>query len=215
MTQLYKRFTNETADLRNLAVQIIDAPKHHRDWRFKYASVSLISELWQVWCKFCREIIILSCSGTLNRDGSLVAGRSGDNTWQRIAYEFKEYAPGKPLKSTGRINSMWKQPTWGDINKFLSVIPSLGISNEVTLTNAFGCNLQAPKHLQIVRNACLHLNAETFKNVTDLLPFYIGFAINHPFELIWRSYPTSRSDAIFEWIDGLEIIADFATSPTT
>ncbi len=214
MTLLHQWFSNEMSGLRNLIVQIIDVPESHRDWRFKYASVSLISELWQVWCDFCREIIILSCNGTYNRDGSPVTGRSGDNTLQRIAYEFKEYAQNRIPKPSKVTTFSWQQPTWGDIDKFLIVIRSLGIANVVTLTDAFGSSLQAPRHLQIVRNACQHLNTDNFNKVKGLLPFYLASPINHPFELIWLSYPTSQSAAIFDWIDELEWIADFATSPT-
>lgn len=153
----------------------------------------------------------MSCSGTFSRDGSSVTRRLGGNTWQRIAYEFKEYARSKTPEPAKSIVSMWQQPTWGDMDKFLSVVPKLGIANAATLTNAFGCSFQAPKHLQIVRNACQHLDMETFNEVRRLIPLYIAYPINHPSELIWLLYPTTRSDAIFEWIVELELIADLAT----
>ena len=84
-------------------------------------------------------------------------------------------------------------------------------SNSSALLTAFGISLQAAKHLQIVRNACVHLNNESMDSVKRLQPFYIGSVNIHPVELIWCLDSVSRNDAIFLWYDELETIASLAT----
>jgi hypothetical protein len=164
-----------------------------------------------VWSRFCRQLLILSCNGAYLRDGTLVAPRTGDNTWQRIAYEVVEYGKRHKPKPHAKISYRSQEPTWGNVDLLLRAIPSMNLSNSARLLTALGVSLQAPTHLQIVRNACYHLNNETVSNVNSLLPYYIGTINCHPIEIIWCLDPMSRSDAIFLWYDELETIASLAT----
>ncbi len=180
---VYKRFLSSTYRLRLKADAIYSIPVNHADWRFSYASVTLISELWQAWGRFCFDIIMESCRGTRLRDGTVVSQRIANNTRQRIAYEVAEYNRNRTPHLTRRFSYLSQEPTWGDVNMLLKVLPGLGVSNRNRLTMAFGISTQAPKHLQIVRNACFHMNNETMKKVKNIQPFYIGTLKKHPSEL--------------------------------
>ena len=48
MTKLYRDFIHSTSRLYNKAEIIATSPINHRDWRFRYASITLISEMWQI-----------------------------------------------------------------------------------------------------------------------------------------------------------------------
>lgn len=210
MINHYRAFIQSIYRLRRKTDAIYSVPGSHQDWRFHYASVNLVSELWQTWSRFCRQLIILSCNGACLRNGGTVAPRTGDNTWQRIAYEVAEYGRGHSPQVGKKIYYRYQEPTWGDVNVLLKAIPHLRLSNSTMLLTALGVSLQAPKHLQVVRNACHHLNNETMNKVRSLQPFYMGPVKHHPIEIIWCLDPASRNHAILVWYDELETIASLA-----
>jgi hypothetical protein len=93
----------------------------------------------------------------------------------------------------------------------LRTIPNLGITNSTRLITAFGISAQSPLHLQIVRNACNHLNSETMQKVRAIQPYYVGTVSQHPCELMWCLESKTRADAFYFWIDELITIVDIAT----
>ena len=207
----YRRFLNNTHRIRSKAETASNIPSTHDDWRFKYASVAILSEMWQSWCRFCYSIVLASCRGTNNRDGTIVPPRAAENSRGRVAYEVYEYARGRIPRKNNRFRYLSQEPTWGDVNMLLRALPDLGLSNSAKLITAFGISTQSPSHLQIVRNACYHLNSETIGQVRSIQPFYIGRVNRHPYELMWCLESVTRSDAVYFWIDELEIIAALAT----
>jgi hypothetical protein len=211
LISVYRKFLLNTFRLRYKADAIYSIPVNHEDWRFHYASMSLISETWQAWCRFCCEVIQESCRGTQLRNGTLVPRRTADNSRERIAYEILEYARSQTPRPAKRFTYLSQEPTWGDVNLLLRALPRLGVSNSPQLITAFGISTQAPAHLQIVRNACFHMNRETIKKVRSIQPFYVGTVNHHPCELIWCLESNSRSDAVYFWLDEMETIAALAT----
>jgi hypothetical protein len=161
---------------------------------------------------FCRSVIFKSCNGTKTRIGNYVPPRSRLNSWQRISYEARQAARGQTCRSSGTINFLRNEPTWGDQSVLLSAIPALSPHNQQNLMTGFGLSLNAPKHLQIVRNACFHINNETMSEVRQLMVFYIGTNLSHPVDIMWWLEPSSQSDAFFVWLEELEIIANQVTS---
>jgi len=128
-----------------------------------------------------------------------------------VAYEAKRYAKGKSITPTGRINYRRHEPTWGDVSFLLNAIPGLNTSNMTELMLGFGVSLAGPEHLQIVRNACAHIDKESMADVRSISSYYVGKSLKHPVEIIWWLAPSNKTDAIFTWLDDLEIIANLVT----
>lgn len=187
-------------------------PPDRPDWEFKYLSTALISAVWQLWCDFCRSIVLRSCAGSETKSGVRIPPRTGDNSWQRVAYEAGQAARGRPIQPASTIRFRRHEPTWGDQNLLLRVIPVLSPANGNTLLTGFGLSLSAPRHIQKVRNACAHLDSESIADVRRLTVHYTGAGLSHPADLLWWIEPASRTDAIFVWLDELKIIADVVTS---
>ena len=53
----------------------------------KYYIEGLISDTWQIWNRFCRELLIASCQGAIGVSGVVYPERPGDSSWQRIAFQ--------------------------------------------------------------------------------------------------------------------------------
>ena len=178
-------------------------------WRAQYLTESFLSQLWQLWGRFCRDIILASCSGCTTATGKVTA-RPADNSWQRIGYEARQAAFRQTVHASRRNSSMRQEPTWGDVNKLIDIITTLAPSNSATLLSAFGLPLRGPKDLQIVRNACSHLHSENISDVRGIQIYYIAGPIKHPSELAWRPEASTGTTAMLKWIDDFQVIAGIA-----
>lgn len=212
MISVYKKYLKRNFVLRERAECIYEWPNDASPWEFQYLSYTLLSDIWQNWCEFCREIIMLSCSGTTTRSGARVNARINDNSWQRVAYEAKQAIKGRAVQPGRLIQFRRHEPTWGDQRVLLTIIPVLAPTNTSDLLSCFGLPTYAPKHIQTIRNACAHINSETISEVRSLLPLYRGRNFSHPLDLLWWIEPNNNSDALFFWLEELESIASLTTT---
>jgi len=210
LSNLHNRFINNIYKLEQRADTIRNDIIAADKWNSKYLTESLLSDLWQHWCVFCREVIISSCRGCKTKSSALVGNRLSDNSWQRIGYEARQGANRSAVQPNRNINYLRNEPTWGDIDKLIDIIAAVNPNNKNELITAFGINLNGPKHLQITRNACAHKNVETMMMVKSISISYIVNRINQPYELSWEIDNNSRKIAIYKWIEDMLIIADNA-----
>ncbi|OCW96946.1 hypothetical protein [Alishewanella sp. HH-ZS] len=210
MNDQYKSFIKKSTKFKQRADLILN----HRSelWMIQYLNISLLSDLWQAWCSFSREVILSSCNGTTTRSGARVPPIAGDKSWQRLGYVVQQAKRGNPIKPSKTIAFLREEPTWGDQNVLISAVNTLMPSNMTTLLMGFGQPTKAIPHIQTVRNATAHLNSETIANVKQLLPFYLGHGFSHPIDIMWMQDPNARTEAIYYWLDELQLIADIVTS---
>ena len=211
MITQYNKYSKKSFILRKRAEEILYEMPNVEQWRNYYLSYTLVSDIWQNWCSFCKDIIICSCSGTLTRTGRSIAARPGTNDWKRISYEINQAKFGRTAHADKQIRFLRQEPTWGDQNLLLTTIPVLNPSNAPSLLAGFGLPVYAPKHIQTVRNSCAHTNSETLADVRRLLPFYTGGGFSHPLDILWWTESTSNSLSIFHWLDELEVVATQVT----
>ena len=179
-------------------------------WKINYLTEALLLDVWHCWNDFNRTLINYSCVGDIARDGSIVQGRAGDNTWQRVGYEARILSKNGIPQAHRTISFIRHEPTWGDIEKLVLIVRGLGISNENSLLAAYG-SFTTPKHMQITRNACAHINRETIDNVKAIVSAYSFSRINRPSDLLW-AVATGRSEFAIEfWIYEMGQIANLAT----
>lgn len=212
MIKSYRKFVKRSETSRRRAESIYLWPTNRPDWEFKYLSASLLSDIWQTWCDFCRSVILKSCIGSKTKSGISVPPRPGLNSWGRIAYEATQAFKGRPIRPAGTTTFRRHEPTWGDQSLLIRAIPVLSPANRNSLIAGFGLPFSAPRHIQAIRNACAHLNSESMNEIRRLMIYYNGTNLSHPIDIMWWLDPLSRTDAVFTWIDELEIIADHVTS---
>ncbi len=69
---LFASFDKKCKKLEKRAFDILNQKYAISQWEFNYLSETLISDLWQAWCNFCRELLLLSCRGTKDRNGNVI-----------------------------------------------------------------------------------------------------------------------------------------------
>jgi hypothetical protein len=210
---LYKAYITQVGRFETRATKIQDQITTVSVWEQRYLCETLLSDCWQAWNDFCRNILHLSCKGGVCRSGAAIAPRLGVNSWQRLGFEAKNARPPPlSLNATKTISFLRQEPTWGDQNKIIDVITTLGPANTANLLVAFGLPLLGPKHLQIVRNACFHKNSETVQAVKVISSSYgNGVGVSGPADLIWCYEPSKGTNAIYSWLADFKTIAEVAT----
>lgn len=211
LLDLHKRFAKRSTILLNRAQDIQEVIPTLEDWRLRYLTEGIISDLWQLWYGFCRSVVLFSCAGTKSRTGSLISTRVGDNSWQRVAYEARCAANGQKTRPHKRLQYHRQEPTWGDQMKIIEIVSKTKPSNASVLVTAFGLPLQGPRHLQIVRNACAHKDNEALGDVRQLLVYYMSPRISSPCDMAWLIDHDKKHCGIYSWSEDLRLIANEAT----
>lgn len=211
MNKIYSTLLKRNFTFRERAEYIFSLSSSYPSWRRRYLASSLIADAWQTWCNFCCETILSSCRGTVTRSGTYVAPRPSDNSRKRVAYEINQSKSGRRIKPAKQVNFLRQEPTWGDVDVLITALPYISPANERNLVTGFGVNLPGVKHMQIIRNACAHVNAETVLEAKALLPQYTGSYFNAPIDIFWWEHSRKKTYAFYSWLDDQETIARLVT----
>lgn len=210
----YARINSRLSRRRKQATSILDDSVNNilSPWEFRFISEALLFNLWIDWNTFVKQVLVLSCNGSITRSGAVVPARTvPDNSENRIAYEMRQYSKGFAVHPTKTFSGA-VEPTWAHPDRIITCITGLASSNTAALQMAFGAaGLFGPKRMHLVRNACAH---KSRLNRIDVLSLRSLYSTNHffdPIDIIWGSNPSTNSIAIFERIEDLEYIADLAT----
>ena len=211
MLALYTTFLTDTGPIQQHARDVKAELGQLEAWRIRYFGEGLLADLWQTWSGFCREVVMKSCQGCITRPGRVIPARTVDNHERRIGYEAAQAARGRPIAVGSRISSLRHEPTWGDTQKLVPMLPILNPVNLNQLIGAFGGPSQGPKHLQIIRNACFHNHVENLSDARAIGLIYGAGGIATPSELVWHLNARTGQYVFHEWIAELENIAAIAT----
>jgi len=187
-------------------------------WERRCVSETLISDLWQFWNEFVREVLISSCAGSVTRSGAAIVARTGDNSWERVSYEAVQYVIAskshKPpkVKKTKKNVARYQDPTWGDLDTIIDVVNGLAPTNAPALATGFGATAIGMKHLQVTRNACFHKNSETRQSVKNIERLYFASAdLGDVADLAWKPYFGKTTPAILDWISSFMAVSEIVT----
>lgn len=173
----------------------------------------LLDYVWQAWNRFSREYFIKCCMGCYAKNGVQIAAANGLQplSEERISYISTKLSRPQKISPNGVNSTLRFEPTWGDIDKIISLSALVQLSNHAVVTASFGGGLLGPKHLQKVRNAIAHLNKETHGDLVGLASLYKSGKIRHPVgSIFWRTTNTDLY-ALTAWIEDMILIADIAT----
>lgn len=180
----------------------------------KYALTEfIISETWQAWNAFSKDMIIKSVQGGIARDGSCVPIRLGAKSdYWRICYEASCYAKSQNIKASGHLNfKFYNAHTWGDVDKIPSVINGLMPANGPRLLSGFGAMTHI-RDLQAIRNACAHKCNEVIADLKPkLMVKYNIRMVKHPADYAWMYTLVGNDIAYFLWVNEMKNTALYIT----
>ena len=211
LNSIYRQFIRKSYVFEERAEDVKRMITKLSNWEVRYLTCTLLSDIWQSWCNFCRSTIISSSVGTIDRSGFAIPAICSNCSEARIGYLAKCAIFGATTKPNKAIRARRQEPTWGDVDKLMKIIQTINPANTNNLLTGFGLPLKGVKHLQVVRNANAHLNSETMTAVRDLLFDYGLSQILYPADLAWEIDPNESTHCVYSWLGDLRTMADQAT----
>lgn len=183
------------------------ADRHRQRWILE----TVLSDSWQSYCNFVRQVCVQSCIGCTTPSG-MIAATAAPCTWARVSYVAIQAAHGGTV-TAGKTNALLrKEPTWGDPTKIVAIINILNPSNRAILLSHFSGGLFGPKHCQTVRNAAAHKNTQTKNEVLALAASYTAHKIMYPTDAMFWIDPVSGDFAFISWLEDMRAIAAGVTA---
>jgi hypothetical protein len=144
------------------------------------------SRVWQHWSKFCRHLLVESCTGTSTVAGLTIIGLPHATTDAHVSAAAINAVRGRPRVWYGTNTILRFEPTWGDVDKLSMVALALAPANSTAILGMCTMASRAAKMLQAIRNAAAHMNSQTVADVMRLSATYTTFSITHPCQaLLW------------------------------
>lgn len=212
MYSVYKKFKRfwKTSDssigMLNQRV-IINNPNQLQDEKevFFY-SVSTLNAIWQMWNSYWRTYWLTILLGGKDINNIIIpplAGALPRHAKEEEAAYYLLYLLGRRRNPNGRILGSYQEATWGDKNVIEELsIQLMGPANNIV--NALTVYGDSILHLQIVRNAAIHLDKYNINKVkSDILPHYIIRDIKYPTDILYADEFISGKLAIKSWIENL------------
>jgi hypothetical protein len=171
-----------------------------------------LSRIWQAWGAFCRSCVCQSCIGVVDGNGAPVAphpsAASEDHVSSAVIRAKKNAHP-----FWGSSNTILRlEPTWGDTDVLVTVIPRIQPSNQGQLLAAFSQAHRSAKTLQTIRNAAAHHNFQTLAEVKLFQSNYLSFPITHPVQALGWVEPSSSDFLVIHVLEELREAALIAIS---
>lgn len=143
-------------------------------------SSSLLNILWNNWCHFWRCYWIFNISGGIYFDKSRFGGIYPSlNSNQACAYAAHlRYSQPVRTYHYGDTIDFYKEPTWGDYDKIINIASNLQTHQQLFsrmdyILNLLPFYMNELKDFQHIRNAFIHLNYNTIKDLESLKSVYI------------------------------------------
>lgn len=196
-------------------ISLVDRYPRSRLARWMIAE-GLVSQTWQAWGHFCRQLIMLSALGCVSRGGVSINPCVAPATTQRVSY-LSIWATGTrsptSIPNATRTNTVLRrEPTWGNVSSLVDIVQVINPANRQIIEPVFGAVTGGPLDLQKVRNASAHYNAETAADILSLASSYVANGRPlHPTDALFWTDPKSSDYAFSSWIDDLRLISDLVT----
>lgn len=169
----------------------------------------VLSRIWQVWCGFCRQVVVDSCLGTSDLAGPIPALSTAVSD-AHVSSAAILAARGRTVTWTGQNTVLRLEPTWGRIDVMLDIISGLAPANAVKLNGMCAVASSSAKVLHAARNSASHNNAQTLAELRRLSSPYSAFAANHACESLFWIEATSGDYLLPRAVQELKDAADFA-----
>ena len=169
-------------------------------------STGVLNILWQSWNSLWRVYWLANLYGGLGIKHDIIPSVNfARSKHEEEAIFYLLHLLGRKKRPNGRSRGSFEEVSWGDKD----VIESLGLvlhgqnSNIIKYIGTYG---NAIKHLQIVRNASIHLDKYNVRRINnDVLPHYAISSYRYPYEIMFARDLSDGKPAIQNWVDDLTV----------
>lgn len=166
----------------------------------------LVSNLWQSWCRFCRDATIQSTLGAVSTSGTATTSNFSHHTEREIAFVAKKLSQNQNVGTIRPIAGDHMEPTWGDVQKLNPIVVGLNPSNLNNMISGLS-SISSLKDLQLCRNASAHVSQDKILEVRNARVRYSSSRFSHPSDMIFWNEPNSQDELWRVWLDEMRFVA--------
>jgi len=169
-----------------------------------------VSQAWQAWGHFCRELIFASAQGTPTASNQPTGCPHAARPLEELAWIGMRAANGESINGIRSIRSRKSEPTWGDPSKFQQIVQAYGLANEQSVLSGVLIAGRIASHMQTIRNASAHTDPDTIASVRSLAIFYQATPIRLPADAIFWVEPNTGEFLYRYWTSRMIVAARLA-----
>jgi len=153
----------------------------------------VLSRTWQIWCRFCRSLIMESCRGTQEISGAIVPAIPKAISEDLVSGAAIQAKLGRRITWSRANTILRNEPTWGDVDVLLDIANGLRPGNLAKIISMCTMASSGAKLIQMVRNASAHDNHQSLNGLTRFGTAYAMFPIDHACQaLFWVEHTTTN-----------------------
>lgn len=161
----------------------------------------ILNTIWQSWNRFWRTLWLTPLTGGIGITGQILPSNPNIRD-EKEAVHYLLYILNKRPTPNGRIKASYQEPRWGTVDTIQDL--SQRISNPGNrILGAFSVLGNSPRHLQVVRNAAIHLDNDNMQEVKSIMAYYKITAVKYPTDLMLAEDLRTGKIAVRNWIDEL------------
>lgn len=172
----------------------------------------VINSLWQTWNDFWRAFWLANLFGGIDIRRNLITPIPSilrPRSSEPEAMYYLLHVLGQRKNSVGSISGSYQEATWGDRNQIEKLTLKLKGPGD-SILSAMAIYGNSIYHLQLVRNASIHLDRDNFTRVkNELMPYYIHPAIKYPTDFLFSTNLSTGRTAYIDWVDNLKVFITF------
>lgn len=182
--------------------------------RTKYLYLSgIINSLWQTWNGYWRTFWLANLLGGIDFQQNIIypvpCTVIDSKSLEGHALFYLMYILGKKRKPVGCISASYQETTWGAREQIEKLAYQLRGPQDKILS-AMAVYGDVISHLQIVRNAAIHLDKDNLNKIkTEVMPFYVETSIEYPTDMLFFTRLPNGRSAFEDWLDNLKVFLTF------
>jgi len=169
-------------------------------------ATGLLNHVWQSWNQFWRAYWIAHIIGGRDLQNNKILPSHPHLSEPEALYYLLTLTGKKKKGSTGFVHSSHEESTWGNIKTIQDLVihipsESINVNNVLNAASFFGNTIN---HLQIIRNAQIHISTSNMKKLVSVIPYYvIASQPQYPHDILEARELVSGKVAIRVWIEGM------------
>jgi len=169
-------------------------------------ATGLLNHVWQSWNQFWRAYWIAHIIGGRDLQNNKILPSHPHLSEPEALYYLLTLTGKKKKGSTGFVHSSHEESTWGNIKTIQDLVihipsESINVNNVLNAASFFGNTIN---HLQIIRNAQIHISTSNMKKLVSVIPYYvIASQPQYPHDILEARELVSGKVAIRVWIEDM------------
>jgi hypothetical protein len=169
-------------------------------------ATGFLNHIWQSWNQFWRAYWVAHIIGGKDLQNNRIMALNPSFDEPHALYHLLTLIRKRTRGSIGTVNYSYQEVTWGDLKTieelaFAIQLPNNNVHRALNAASLFGVTIE---HIQIIRNAQIHISNSNMNKLRSVTPNYvISSNPKYPHEILEAREMISGKVAMKAWIENM------------